>query len=155
MKRAAVRETHEEISKRVGTIGRGEVVAVVSSIGNRLKVVRLRWGDLPNGWVSEREQDGKGVSDPHSAAASAALRQDGLTNHADLPQDSLLERLPRSEWSSPNAFNDTGPPATALCPSHSQSGRLGCATRTRPVRAAVLIDPCGCASPQRSLPVWR
>jgi Ca2+-binding EF-hand superfamily protein len=74
VRRAVLREGPEMSSPQVGVLDVGEVVAVVRSSGNRLKCVRLRWGDNPSGWASERSDDGRG--------------------------ETMLEKLPRAEWSS-------------------------------------------------------
>ena len=73
MRRAVLREGPEMTSPQVGLLDVGEVVAVVRSTTNRLKCVRLRWGDKPGGWASERRDGGMG--------------------------ETMLEKLPRGEWS--------------------------------------------------------
>ncbi len=74
VRRAVLREGPSLDSPKVGMLQPGEVVAVVRSQGIRLKCVRLRWGDHPNGWASERCDGGMG--------------------------ETMLEKLPRGEWSS-------------------------------------------------------
>lgn len=73
VRRAVLREGPSLDTPKVGVLQPGEVVAVVRSQGIRLKCVRLRWGDKPNGWASERSDGGMG--------------------------ETMLEKLPRSEWS--------------------------------------------------------
>ena len=80
VRRAVLREGASLNSRRIGHLDVGEVVAVVKSESNRLKVVRLRWGDKPDGWVSERRQGGFG--------------------------ENLLEKLPRAEWSAVERNDD-------------------------------------------------
>ena len=80
VRRAVLRESASLNSRRIGHLDVGEVVAVVKSQSNRLKVVRLRWGDKPDGWVSERRQGGFG--------------------------ENLLEKLPRAEWSAVERNDD-------------------------------------------------
>jgi Ca2+-binding EF-hand superfamily protein len=80
VRRAVLREGPSLDSPKVGTLEPGEVVAVVRSQGIRLKCVRLRWGDKPSGWASERADGGVG--------------------------ETMLEKLPRGEWSAVEK-NDT------------------------------------------------
>eukprot|EP01043_Picozoa_sp_COSAG02_P020492 COSAG02_NODE_1013_length_15207_cov_4.700556_10_plen_1218_part_00 len=79
VKRAILRETSDLSSKKVGMLSVGETVAVVRSVGTRLKCVRLRWGtELQNGWASRESDWG----------------------------EPFLEKLPRVEWSA-ISHNDT------------------------------------------------
>ncbi len=79
VKRAILRETSDLSSKKVGMLSVGETVAVVRSVGTRLKCIRLRWGtDLQNGWASRETEWG----------------------------EPFLEKLPRVEWSA-ISHNDT------------------------------------------------
>ena len=73
VRRAVLREGPSLRSPKVGVLQPGEIVAVVRSQGIRLKCVRLRWGDEPGGWASERSDNGMG--------------------------EPMLEKLARNEWS--------------------------------------------------------
>ena len=88
MRKCRLRSSAEKQSEQIGWLFPGETVVVVAKDtpeggnvspkgagGNRLKVLRLKWGVHPTmGWTSERMRDGQG--------------------------EVLLERLPRVEWSS-------------------------------------------------------
>ena len=88
VRKCRLRSSAEKQSEQIGWLFPGETVVVVAKDtpeggnvspkgagGNRLKVLRLKWGVHPTmGWTSERMRDGQG--------------------------EVLLERLPRVEWSS-------------------------------------------------------
>ena len=80
MKGLVMREGASIHSPKVGRIAKGEIVAVMRAVGNRLRVERLRVNVQPRrGWVTEWD---------------------------DRAGEAFLEMLPREEWGD-SAYNDT------------------------------------------------
>ena len=80
VKSLIMREGASIHSPKVGRIAKGEIVAVMRAVGNRLRVERLRVNVQPRrGWVTEWD---------------------------DRAGEAFLEMLPRGEWGD-SAYNDT------------------------------------------------